>query len=72
MDNLPAASFPSRLVAARDTFLVAAVVAAVFTWAPDALTFLALLLGSWVLLFGGYEVVRFFFGRQQDDGPDAK
>jgi Sec-independent protein secretion pathway component TatC len=72
MDNLPAASFPSRLVAARDTFIVAAVLGAVLTWTPDALTFLAIFLGSWALLYGGFEAVRFFFGREKDDRPDAE
>jgi hypothetical protein len=70
--TLALASFPSRLVAARDTFVVAAALAAVFTWAPDALTFLSLFLGSWAVLYGGFEAVRFFFGRQKGDGPDAK
>ena len=71
MDNLPAASFPSRLVAVRDTFVVAAVLAAVFTWTPDAFAFLSLFLPCWGLLFAAYEGVRFFFGRERGGG-DSK
>jgi Sec-independent protein secretion pathway component TatC len=72
MDNLPAASFPSRLVAARDTFVVAAVLAAVFTWTPDAFAFLSIFLPCWALLYAAFEVVRFLFGRERDGGDSKR
>jgi hypothetical protein len=72
MDNFPAASFPSRLVAAQGTFVVSAVLAAVFTWTPDAFAFLVLFLPCWALLYGGTEVLRFFLGREQDDSRTGK
>jgi hypothetical protein len=59
-------------LAPSDIREVAAVLGAVFTWTPDALTFLAIFLGSWVLLYGGFEAVRFFFGPEKDDRPDAE
>jgi hypothetical protein len=59
MDHFPAAGFPSRLVAAQGTFIVAAVVAAVCTWTPDAIVFLAIFLPGWALLYVAFEVLRF-------------
>jgi hypothetical protein len=72
MDNLPAAGFPSRLVAAQGTFVVAAVLAAVVTWAPDALVFLVIFLPCWALLYGAFEVLRFLFDREKEDSQAGK
>jgi Sec-independent protein secretion pathway component TatC len=69
LDKPPSGRWPSRLAAVPGTFFLAAVLAGLFTASPDAASWLFLCLPLWALLYAGFEVGRFYYGRKGGSGP---